>query len=102
MTAVSWQAQHLTIHRDTYTQHVSRTYPVVGLGYLRAQVMVILVTGRRILMLHGNEAGVNANVATTRRHTYGVVEWEAEFDLVALVEVEEGAGHEGGESVTGG
>ena len=64
--------------------------------------MIVLVTGRRVLMLHGDAAGVNANVATPRRHTYGVVEWEVEFDLVVLVEAEEGAGNEGGESSTGG
>lgn len=64
--------------------------------------MIVLVTGRRVLMLHGDAAGVNAHVATTRRHTYGVVEWEVEFDLVVLVEAEEGAGNEAGESATGG
>lgn len=57
----------------------------------------MLVTGRRVLMLHGDAAGVNVNVATTRRHTYGVVEWEVEFDLVVLVETDEG-----GENATGG
>ncbi|CAM9268648.1 unnamed protein product, partial [Laminaria digitata] len=62
--------------------------------------MIVLVTGRRVLMLHGDPAGVNVNVATTRRHTYGVVEWEVEFDLVVLVETDEGAGNEGSENAT--
>lgn len=30
MATVTWQAQHLTLHYDTCTQRVSRTYPVVG------------------------------------------------------------------------
>lgn len=65
--------------------------------------MIVLVTGRRVLMLHGDPAEVNVNVATTRtRHTYGVVEWEVEFDLVVLVETDEGAGNEGSENATGG
>lgn len=64
--------------------------------------MIVLVTGRRVLMLHGDAAGVNRNVATTRRHTYGVVEWEVEFDLVVLVEAGEGAGSERGENAAGG
>lgn len=50
-------------------------------------------------MVHG-DAGVNFNVATPRRHTYGLVEWEVEFDLVVLVETGDGTGNQGDENDT--
>lgn len=49
----------------------------------------MLVTGRRVLMLHGDGSGGTTNSAAPRRHTYGVVEWEVDFGLVVWLEIDE-------------
>lgn len=57
------------------------------------QDMIVLVTGRRVLMLHGDTGRTgNANSLAARRHTYGVVEWEVEFGLVTWMEVHQETG----------
>lgn len=58
------------------------------------QDMIVLVTGRRVLMLHGDGGGVKGGADTTsrRRHTYGVVEWEVDFRLVVWLEIGSGGG----------
>lgn len=51
--------------------------------------MIVLVTGRRVLMLHGDGGGGGTtNTAAPRRHTYGVVEWEVDFSLVLWLEID--------------
>ncbi|CAM9933519.1 unnamed protein product [Scytosiphon promiscuus] len=50
--------------------------------------MIVLVTGRRVLVLHGDGGGGTTNSAAPRRHTYGVVEWEVDFGLVVWLEID--------------
>lgn len=62
--------------------------------------MIVLVTGRRLLMLHGAAAAISTipqtnNIhgrerdgsgVTPTQHSYGVVKWEVEFDLMVWLE----------------
>lgn len=55
--------------------------------------MIVLVTGRRVFMLHGGGGGGGGGVdsassAASKRHIYGVVEWEVDFGLVVWLEID--------------
>lgn len=65
--------------------------------------MIVLVTGRRVLMLHGGARGdgvKTSSAAEPRAHAeYGVVEWEIEFDLLVWLETDiDGNGGDGEEA----
>lgn len=49
------------------------------------QDMIVLVTGRRVLMVHGDTSAAVGG----RRHIYGVVEWQVDFDLVVWLETDD-------------
>lgn len=58
----------------------------------RWQDMIVLVTGRRLLMLYGPAAGVGGLSSGGRSgvgHNYCRVDWEVEFGLVVLVEIDQ-------------
>lgn len=49
----------------------------------------MLVTGRRVCMLHGGGGGVDSgSSAASKQHMYGVVEWEVDFGLVVWLEID--------------
>ena len=52
----------------------------------------MLVTGRRVFMLHGgggSGGGVDStSLAASKRHIYGVVQWEVDFGLVLCLEID--------------
>lgn len=56
----------------------------------------MLVTGRRVFMVHGGAGadGNGASSAASKRHIYGVVEWEVDFGLVVWLEMDGAAGAE--------
>lgn len=65
------------------------------------QDMIVLITGRRVFMLHGDGSGgggvngggvYSANSSASGRHIYGVVEWEVDFGLVVWLEIDDGDG----------
>lgn len=65
------------------------------------QDMIVLITGRRVFMLHGGggSGGVDsATSAASKRHIYGVVEWEVDFSLLVWLETEIDGGAGGGVS----
>lgn len=61
-----------------------------------SQDMILLVTGRRVFMLHGGGGGGRgvdpASSTASKRHIYGVVEWEVDFGLVVWLEIDGDAG----------
>lgn len=56
------------------------------------QDMIVLVTGRRVLMVHGDTSAAVGG----RRHIYGVVEWEVDFDLIVWLETDDHEEDSGG------
>lgn len=48
--------------------------------------MIILVTCRRIMLLHGDAGHRGNSSLATRGNSYGVVDWEVDFRLVVWME----------------
>ena len=54
--------------------------------------MIVLVTGRRVMMVHGKADGRANPSSAAARHSYGLVEWEVDFGLVICLETDEQEG----------
>lgn len=53
--------------------------------------MIVLVTGRRLLMIHGAFASAGGGGRSSEEHTFCLVDWQVEFNIIVWIEADEGA-----------